>query len=297
MANEDTGAELEQPRGEVPEEVAEDIQTLAMDASEMARKTARGWKISAAIFAALLIFIAAYLGFFYNVFRKSAEPGILVAMALGPVNNLLERVDAPKLHNPMLAQWAVEQLNQRAPELVRQRLKPRLIELQEKLPQLRKDALQKFEEQAPERFDAAVEFIETTGLPRIGDLVTRTAKERADIAMDNLEGQLEGMVAAVVERHQEDLATLEEDQMAKLQATLEEELEAEYGPVLDEVFVRIERSIINVEAGMEDLVDVYKRGTMTEQEALKVQLIRVVYALFQRTEIRPEDVELSLELE
>lgn len=298
MANEDISAEMEEPQepaGGVPEDVAADVRGLAADVTELARKTSRGWKIAAVIFAVILVLIATYLGIIYNILKDSTEPGRLVALAVDPLEMLLERVGAPSLTSPQLAGWAVERLNEKAPELVRQRVKPRLVELQGRLPDWRKQALDELRKQAPTRFDSAAQWLEEEGLPTLSDKVVQMLTQRTDIAMEDLEMQFERLVGQVVEAHEEDLRTVGTDNMPRLQATLESELEEKLGPALDHVFGRIERAVVDVEDSMTNLVVAYKSGGMSKQDRLEIQLVRLLYALFQRTEVGREHMEFRAE--
>jgi hypothetical protein len=177
---------------------------------------------------------------------------------------------------------------------MRDYVRPRLEELPEQLPKVRAELVSKFRQNAPQLMDQAVNVLIEQVVPQARSTLISTLKDRADEALDEVEGQFEEIVSTVVAAHKEDVRKLGQTDWAAVRSRMEQEFEREMGPILDRVFEGLTAAITDVRAGTEVLVQDYRSGTLTDQQKLEIQLIRLVRALFRQKAAQPQVVAKSL---
>ncbi len=285
MADMDVTPESETPGAGVPPEFAEEVAALAAEAQGLARSASKAWKMTAAFFLIILAVIATYLGVLYNMLRTRLEPATVVQLAFQGVDNILAKRDVPGITTGRLPYWAIQKLRAEAPDLLATHLKPRLEQFVEQLPEWRKKWTEELQTRAPELFDEGVTRLTEEYLPKGQERLIEMVKDKANAALDDLMAQMEEVVAVVLEDHQADWSDLTSTDWSAVSEVMEKEFEREMGPVLDELVARVRNAVEGARSGLEELLASYQAGTLTEGQKLRIQIVRLTMALFQRGEM------------
>jgi hypothetical protein len=282
--------ESEQPQGAVPQGVADDVAVLAGEIRAMERRADRGWKITAVVWVILLAVIAGYLYILiYKPLKETLQPETIVQLAVTQVNTILKSIDAPKLESAELPQWLAEKLKAEAPRLVNEELKPRLVQLKEDLPELRRDATKQLLAEAPDLIDRGIEALETDLLPAANDELIRMLGEKLDELADRIEQNLDSIVHEVIDQVEQDVGDLADTE--KMRLAMEATFEEAMGPVLDEVLAGLDLKVEEVREKVAVLVESYKLGALSHDQMLEVRLIQLIRALFEQAAAKPAEVE------
>ncbi len=283
MSDEEITPEPEATEGEIPQDVADDLAVLSTDVHTMARVASRGWKITAVAFAVVLLVIAGYLELLVRrPLAEYTDADTIVHLVFGRVDDTLrDTLGAPGITSPMLPDWVADRLVEAAPEVVGTQIRPQLQELITRLPEARRELVAAVEAHAPQYVDKGMDRLTDELLPQAERLLIRRLKEVTGALMDELEADLDQLVAGVLEQHREDLALLDPDEMPRLRQIMEQEIEREMGPLLDRVFDQLDPHVTGSRERMEELVEKYQDRTLTHEEMVEVQLIRLIRQLFE----------------
>ncbi len=290
----DTEMTPEAEEGGVPQEVADQLAALGAEVDHMARLAARSWKITAVVFVVLLVVIASYLAYIRSMLAEQLQPESLVQMGLDQANKVLTAQGAPELGSGQWRSWATEELKEQAPSVVEQQVKPRLEVMMQRLPEARQQMVEQFEANAAQYVDKAVAEFINEGLPRGRKMLLDELESTVGMLVDRVEGDLESVVQGVLQEHEADWRALEQADWDALRTNMERELEREMGPILDKVFVGIDRGMRRTRSSMEELLEDYRFGRLSREQKLEIQFIRLVHALFRKKAAEPRQPTESL---
>jgi hypothetical protein len=277
--NPETSPEPQKSKGGIPQDVADDVAVLAGEIRAMESKAAGAWKIAAVVWIILLAVIAGYLSVIYGKLKDRLTPDVVIELGIGQVNSLLAGYGAPEIDSPMLPEWLAGELKAQAPIVLKERLKPMLEDLQQRLPELRQEFTERAKAEAPVLMDQAVDRLETDLLPRANDALMKLVEEQVEELIQQVEEGLDAAVAQVVadvKTSTDDLADAE-----KMQAAMAAAFEEAMGPILDEMFAQLDDKVAVVRSGMESLSQKRRAGALTHKERLEVRLIQLIRALFE----------------
>ncbi|MHC4591852.1 MAG: hypothetical protein ACYS8L_04045, partial [Planctomycetota bacterium] len=262
--NPETSPEPEESKGGIPQDVADDVAVLAGEIRALESKAAGAWKIAAVVWIILLAVIAGYLSVIYSKLKDRLTPDVVIELGVGQVNSFLEGYGAPAIDSPMLPDWVGRELKAQAPIVLKERLRPMLESLQQRLPELRQEVTERVRTRAPALMDQAVDRLETDLLPRANDALMGLVEEQVDELLQQVEEGLDaavGEVIADVRASTDDLADAE-----KMQKAMAAAFEEGMGPILDEMFAQLDEKVAQVRSGMEDLNLKRKAGALTHKE-------------------------------
>jgi hypothetical protein len=295
MSEEGKTPEPETAEGEVPQSVADSLAALSTDVRATAQATARGWKITAVVFIVLLIVIAGYLGYIRARVGGLLDAETAVGLVIERVNTTLaERYNAPSIDSDQLPEWVAGKLEEMAPQVMNEQVRPLVQDVPSRLPEIRQEMVARFEANAPQYVNKGMTWLTDEMLPQAEDAFVREMKQATNQVVDRVEEDLESIVAEVMEQHQEDLRTLSPEQMPQVRRTMEAELEEKFGPILDQMFEGIEPRLRSSRAHIRELVSKYNTGDLSHEEKLEIQLIRLIRRLFEVKAAQPEEPTESL---
>lgn len=295
MSDEKKAPEPEATEGEVPQSVADGLAALSTDVRTMAQMTARGWKITAVVFIVLLIVIAGYLGYIRAKMGELMDAQSVVGMGFDRVNAMLEQnYGAPDIASDQMPQWVAGRLEEMAPQVMNDQVRPLLEDVSGRLPEIRQEMVARFEANAPQYVNKGMTWFTEEMLPQAEDTFIREMKQATSQVVDRVEEDLERIVAEVMEQHQEDLRTLSPEQMPQIRQTMEAEIEEKMGPILDQMFEGVGQHLRNARAHMRELVNDYKAESLNYDQRLEIQLIRLVQQLFELKAIQHDEPTESL---
>ncbi|MFO7959298.1 MAG: hypothetical protein R6X33_19620 [Candidatus Brocadiia bacterium] len=295
MSDEEKTPEPEATEGEVPQGVADGLAALSTDVRTLAQMTARGWKITAVVFIVLLIVIAGYLGYIRARLGGLVDAESVVGMGFDRVNAMLEQnYGAPHIASDQMPKWVAGRLEEMAPQVMNDQVRPLLQDVSGRLPEIRQEMVARIEANAPQYVDKGMTWFTDEMLPQAEDTFIREMKRATSQIVDRVEEDLERIVAEVMEQHQEDLRTLSPEQMPQIRRAMEAEIEEKMGPILDEMFEGVGQHLRSVRTHMQELVNDYKAERLTYDDRLEIQLIRLVRQLFELKAIQQDEPTESL---
>lgn len=129
----------DQPKGAVPQAVADDVAVLASEVRAIQRKAAAAWKTALGIWIILLLVIFSYLYFgVFRLLKKNLEPATVAQLVIGKINDTVEAQGFGRLDSAEFPRKAAEQLKKMAPTVMQDTVKPILQAQLKNLPELRK---------------------------------------------------------------------------------------------------------------------------------------------------------------
>ncbi len=289
-----TTPEPEAQKGEVPQGVADELNALAADLRRHQQAADRAWKVAALVSALLLLVIAGYLflGIYNRFVKQVAEPENLTQMVINVGDEALQRQGYPSLEDPDFAAKVGAMLSERAPEIMQQRVRPKVEQMLADLPQHRMDLTKKIQAQAPQLVDEAVERIQTEWLPQAAEGMKARLVEVVGQILEQQHQDIDRLISGVLAQHAQNMEALAADdpqQLARLRSAMEATFEQDMGYLMDAVFEAIDAGLASTQDGLEDLVARHKHGNLTKEQQLEVDLIRLVYALFEQKGLEPEE--------
>ncbi len=268
--------QAEESKGGAPQ----DLTALAAEVSAMERKAASAWKMALVGWAILLAIIFSYLNFWLlqSVIKPAAQPDRLVALGFVAVDSALASRGLPSLESSQLPVKVADLLKERTPIVIAEQVRPRLIELQQKLPELRKEYTEKVAQKAPELMDDAVDYLQSNLLPMAHDRLIGFVESRVDEILERAEETIGRAVGEVIASTDDSLALISQDE--RLRLSLEEAFEEEMGEVLDMLFTDLDKKIAKVGGDIGDLIGKMDAGTLDKRDMLELRLIQITNALF-----------------
>jgi hypothetical protein len=177
---------------------------------------------------------------------------------------------------------------------VEQYIRPELERLPQELPELRQQLVEQFRNNSGVYVDRATDWLIQNAMPAARSRMVDEVKQTVSVAMDELDQQLQDLVAQVIAEHRANIADLEETDWPALRQGMEQEFEREFGPILDQMFAGIDQGIDSTKTQMADLLADYQAGRLTYEQKLEIQLIRLVDALITKKALEPEEEPESL---
>jgi len=288
--------EAQEPGSGLPQDLVDELMVLAQEVRAVEAKAAKGWKLSLAGWVIFLVVVFSYL--YFGVYRRVVvpffEPATMVEMAIGVGNRALESQGLPEVESASFAPQLADRLEVGIPALVQQQLKPKLMDLQEQLPEKRIELTQKFRANAPQVVDDAVDYFEANMLPRLHDTLLTTVGERVDEVLERVDETIGEAVTQVIVAHWDSIAVVGPDQMSELREGLANTFEQQMGPVLEEIFKGTDESVAEVRMQIEQLVERYKSQTLTADDMHVIRLIQLSLALFKSMKEAPPEVQESI---
>lgn len=274
--------ESEEPKGGVPQDVRENLAALAGEMNAMEKAAARTWKITAALFAILIVFVAGYMYLgIYRLLKEYLDPETLVQMGITQVNTVLAaNFGAPGIDSGALPQWAATTLKQKTPEFMQTTVRPELERLQAQLPEYREKWTAEVEAQAPQLMNDAVDYLQSDLLPQANKTLISFVDRSVDKLLDKVDEEIGGAVGEVITASQDSIADLSADSMPRLRAALEESFEEQMGEVLDAMFEKLDETVAEVGDHMTELLRKRKAEELEHVDMLELRLIQLTRALF-----------------
>jgi len=294
MSDQEMTPESQTPEGGVSQDVADAMAALRTDAQSMSRAASRSWKVTAVVFIVVLLVVTTYLAILRGMVARQLRPGEIVELGVEQVNAMLAKHDAPGLTSGELPDWATKELKERAPSIVEQYIRPELERLPQELPELRQQLVEQFRNNSGVYVDRATDWLIQNAMPAARSRMVDEVKQTVSVAMDELDQQLQDLVAQVITEHRANIADLEETDWPALRRGMEQEFEREFGPILDEMFAGIDQGIQSTKTQMANLLADYQAGRLTYEQKLEIQLIRLVDALITKKALEPEEEPESL---
>ena len=269
------------------------VRELTTELSSVSAAAGRRWRVMAWVFAILCAVIFLYLGWIYLRFSPALRAEWLVKYASDTVKvnlrsyeqDLSEELKArahdvvagfldpqiEKLKDPQLVADFAEGLKARVPGLIDDHVRPFLVDLKGKIPDIDKKLRATAEEQAG---PLANRLRDQTikALPAIQSEVIERIKEKLDERKPELDKVIDDHITHLVDQHKQDIATLEGEQLARV---LQPAFEEAAGPVLDKFAVGVEGSIKRVSTDLAQLLEKRKQGTLEREDELKLRYIQL----------------------
>ena len=280
----------EEPKGAVPQALADDFGALASEIRAIDRKASAAWKTALVVW---IIFLAVefsylYFGVYRTMLKPYAEPGTIVSLGMQVVDGALAHQGLPPLDSAQLPQAVADRLKAAAPSVMQHQVKPQIERLLADLPRLRAQYTEKIKQEAPQLIEEGLGIIEDQVLPWANRRLLDFVSQQVDTLMANLDQQLSALVGQVIAENKENIAVLKDKEA--LRVGLEKAFEEAMGGVMDELFKDLDKRVADVRAGMQDLVLNYKSGNLTHVQALEVRLIQDVEALFRGAGEQPMEI-------
>jgi len=295
MSDEEKTPEPEATEGEVPQSVADSLAALSTDARAMAQLTARGWKITAVVFAVLLLVITIYLGILYSKIGKLLDAETVVGMGFNRINDTLRAsCNAPDIDSGEMPAWVAGKLAEMAPQIMNEQVKPVIEGIPDRLPEIRQKLVAQFGANAPRYVDTAMDRLTTDLLPRAEAVFMDEMKRATGDIMDRVDQNLERIITELMLQHKDDLTTLSPERMPQIRQTMEAEIEEQMGPIMDQMFEGIEPRLRSIRQHMQELVRKYDGGELSREEKLEIQLMRLIRRLFEVKALQKEEPVESL---
>jgi hypothetical protein len=281
--------ESEEPKGGVPQGVADDIAVLAAEIRAAERRAATGWKVTALVWVIILVVIASYLyALVYKPLKEQLEPETLVQMGITTATDALKaNVDPsmPNIDSPQMAGWLATKLETAAPQVMQEHVKPQLLDLQARLPELRAQYAADIRRRAPELMEQGLRQFENEMLPQASDYFVSWLDTHLDQLMTQVDQDLQRAVGEMLVDVTRDVETL--DQVQVMRERLRMAFEDAMGPVMDEMFEGLDQKVADVRGGMEELIDDYQHGRLSHKEKLEIRLVQLVRELFRGAAAKP----------
>jgi len=271
----------EEPKGGIPQSVADDINALASEIRAVERKAAAGWKTALAVWIILLAVIFCYLYFgVYGKLKQFATPDVIAALGMQTINGALTGQGLPALSSPDLSHKLADLLKDQAPALFEKQIKPQVQGLLNQLPEKRKELVAEVKQRAPGLIDQGIVALETDLLPKLRQEVVSWVDSRTDELLATADATIRDAVSQVVTTHKANIKDLQDPVV--LRKALELAFEDAMGEVMDEMFKGLDEKVAQVREGMEKLVATYTTDprALTSKERLEIRLIQLVEALF-----------------
>lgn len=287
-------AQEEAPEEGVPQEVADEVNALAAEVKKLEREASRSWKITAVAFAVILIVIAGYLtlGIYRQFVREMAKPENLVGMGFDTADQALRSRGLPGLRDAGFADQVAAQLKERAPQMGEDMLRPRLEALKGQLPDYREQVAGELRARIPDLVERASQRFQQNILPDLRERAIQQASATVQDQLNKVDQQIDQIMNQVIARHKEDLRALQAegpDQMRALSGKLEQTFEQEMGHILNDIFARVDHAVARAHDEMQLLADRYRTQTLTEEQKLEMDLIRLTLELFTQKARTPEE--------
>jgi len=275
----------EEPKGGVPQSVADEVAALAAEVRAMERKASAAWKTSVVVWIILLAVIFSYLYFwlYRGVLVPHAKPDILVELVMAPVEEAVQKGLGARLDSPDLGKVIGEKLKAAAPGVIQGHVKPQVESLLAQLPAMRAQYTEEIKRQAPQLIDNGLGLIQNELLPWANDKIMAAISEHADVLMAQIDEQIKGAVNEVIAENQDAMKNLQDP--AKLRQALETAFEGAMGKVMDELFKDLDTKVGGIREQMEGLVKRYKEGRLSYKDKLSLRLIQDVEALFSKASL------------
>jgi hypothetical protein len=276
----------EEPKGGIPQSVADDVAALAAEVRAIERKATAAWKTAVVVWIILLAVIFSYLYFwlYRGVLVPNAKPDILVELAMAPVEEAVQRHLGARLDSPDFGKVVGEKLKAAAPGLIKSQVKPQIENLLAQLPTYRAKYTAEIKQRAPKLINDGLDLIQNDLLPWANEQLMATISEHADALIAQINDQIKSAVSEVIATSRGDIKTLQQDPAA-LRLALEHAFEGAMGDVMDELFTDLDTKVANIRDQMQGLVNRYKAGTLTYRDKLELRLIQDVEALFSKASI------------
>ncbi len=266
----------EKPEGGVPQDVADGLSVLASEVRAAEMRAARGWKIALVFWIILLVVIAGYLYFLvYQRLAEGLQPENVVAMAVTTV----EKQVGYELGSTRFNEYLAAQAKNRAPEVMREILKPQVESLIAGLPSRRADAVALVEERVPGLMDHGVDWLENQVMPQANARLLAEIDAGVDSLLDQVDDDLSRIIEEAVQSVGGDVEKLTDKQA--LRVAMHGAFEDAMGDVLDELLEDIDEKVGSVRKEMASLVEDYKAGDLTHEQRLEIRLVQLVRALFE----------------
>ncbi|KPK60777.1 MAG: hypothetical protein AMK73_08045 [Planctomycetes bacterium SM23_32] len=273
--------ESEEPRGGIPQSVADDIAVLAAELKAAEKRAATGWKVTAVVWVILLAVIAGYLyALVYRPLKDRLEAEAIIQMGVSAVNNALAQQGVPDIESPQLASWAAGELKRLAPQVMQERVKPRLLDLQDQLPALRAKYAAQIRLRAPDLMDEGVAKFESDLLPRANEALVSWLDQKLDELLDQVDEDLNRAISQMVADVTTNVDTARDPD--KMRAALSSALEEAMGPIMDQMFENLDEKVATVRGKMRGLVRDYWADNLSQTDKLELRLVQLVRALFSK---------------
>jgi hypothetical protein len=293
MSNEQVAPRPEAPGGDAPQAMVSEVTALREEAQAMARAAATGWRLTGLVFVLVLAVVVIALSALHKNLRDHLEPRTVVQLGVAQVNEALREAGAPAdITSLSLHEWVADRVKASAPEVVSEYVKPELEKLPDRLDELRVRLVGEVAKDPDYYVDKATRWLVDEALPAGRGVAVDEARDRVGELVDAISEQLGVLVAEVMAEHREQLQRLEDQDWGALRRSMQQQIEREMGPILDEMFAAITAGVRDARAEMELLVDAYQQHRLTAQQSLEVQLVRLVRALFEQKAIQ-HDVEVE----
>ncbi len=268
--------QAEESRGGAPQ----DLSALAAEVSAMEKKAASSWKIALVGWAILLAIIFSYLNFWLlqSVIKPAVQPAELVALGFVAVDAGLESRGLSPLESSDLVDEVTRLLKERVPIVIEEQVRPRLVDLQERLPELREEWTEEVRQKAPELMADAVDRLQADLLPKAHDTLLEFVRTRVDDTLAQVEETIDRAVGEVVDSTDQSIIDLADNETLRL--NLEVAFEEQMGEVLDALFTDLDKTVAEAGRGIRELVAKMDAGTLEKRDMLELRAIQLTRALF-----------------
>lgn len=284
-----------EPAGGIPQAVADELAQLASEVRVMEQKASRSWKTTAIFFVVLLAVIATYLGLLvYRPVKNLLDEESVVQMVFTHVNSMLVGAGAKPLDDPGIVDWAVAELEKKAPVLMKEHAQPLIEKGIAKMPEWRQQIVAQVKEKGPAYFDKGIESAQNQILPRVRDMVVERVVAHATEQLDAVQDQMDEAVGVIIEGNIQNMQDLNPEDQDALKRAMEASLEEQLAPILDPMFEGIAHGIETTKGGLTDLVMKLNAGTLSHEDKLEIAMVQLTDALFRLKAATPEEEGMGL---
>ena len=195
------------------------------------------------------------------------------------LNPTLEK--APADMREQRIKWEA-QLKDQAPQFVEDNVAPRLAEFKASLPDRQDEIVARLKERAPAVLDWVSQQMRENALPQARKNLQASLSQQADQLLAEHEDEIDEAVRKVLARRKEDIEKLSEGRPEELQKLLEESLEKEMGPRLDELAGIAEENLIMVRDDLKTLLERKESNTLSREEKLELRFLQLARTLIVR---------------
>ncbi len=284
-----------EPAGGIPQAVADELAQLASEVRVMEQKASRSWKTTAIFFVVLLAVIATYLGLLvYRPVKNLLDEESVVQMVFTHVNSMLVNAGAKPLDDPGIVDWAVAELEKKAPVLMKEHAQPLIEKGMAKMPEWRQQIVAQVKEKGPAYFDKGIESAQNQVLPRVRDLMVERVVAHASAQLDTVQDQMDEVVGQIIEGNIQNMKDLNPEDQDALKRRMEATMEEQLAPILDPMFEGIAHGIETTKGGLTDLVMKLNAGTLNHEDRLEIAMVQLTDALFRLKATTPEEKGMGL---
>ena len=268
------------PESTVPQAVTDELAALAGVMKAAEQKAVAAWKTAAIVWVVFLAVVFGYLYIFAyrGVFKPFLEPRNLIGWGKTVANEALAAKGYSDIGSTRLVDQIVGKIEEEAPGLVQDYVKPQIDAFLEDLPRRRSELVKLIAERAPEYVDQGLVRLKDDILPRGRQMLLDRLDEQIDLLMEQVDEELGGVVDEILVQIQGDVEGL---QGADLRRLMQEAFEEAMGPILDKILIGLDERVREIKVQLGEVAEAQRTGTATYRQKLEFRLVQLILALFE----------------